>query len=384
MSDSEDGWDDEVTVIFRDIAQHAEKLNFENAEDVERFISKYGGRFTEKNSSDETILHYMAARAMSENSPQHRFLKFLLQKHGGSALLVVESGDGTPLHVALQRMANRKSNPVFVETALEFADSSSLQKALGLAGNVFGNNCLHHAIQYEFRSIMRLISKCPRELFCQPNANGNTPLHLAMALVIKEGMVLQKASVQQGAERKDETLLRWKNAGDDSRPRNEDARVKGSDTPKQKGDSVGKNFALPRINRALISNEAIANSSKSIQTGRERLVCVTNTFYLPDVVERLMSDPLIARNMLIHKNNPSQGGTVPARGPYQHRISQVLKSPSKHLRHVMREQSELSEETVIQHDLIASYIKSYCLRNLEREDVIRILYEKGEGTVVLL
>lgn len=109
-----------------------------------------------------------------------------------------------------------------------------------------------------------------------------------MALVIKEGMVLQKAGVQQGVQRKDETPFRWKNAGDDSRARNEDARVKGSDTPKQRGDSVGKNFALPLINRALISNEAIANSSKSIQTGRERLVSVTNTFYLPDVVERLM------------------------------------------------------------------------------------------------
>lgn len=50
----------------------------------------------------------------------------------------------------------------------------------------------------------------------------------------------------------------------------------------------------------------------------------------------------------------------------------------------MREQSELSEETVVQHDPIASYVKSYCLRNLERGDVIRVLYEKGEGTAVFL
>lgn len=394
MSDSDDGQDDEVTLGFRKITQRAQSLNFDDEKAVESFVSELGETFTERNDSEETILHYMAARAMSENSPQHRLLKLLLQQPKGSALLAMEHlEDGTPLHIALQRRSNRKPYPLFVETALEFAHFSSLQKALGLKNNAVGNNCLHHAIQYEFRSIMKLISKCPRELYWQPNTKGNTPLHLAMALYVKDKPIRQNTGEQRAGQRKDELSLKWKKDRGVSQTRNEAVRAKDSDSHKQRGDSEagGKNLTTQRISRAPTSSEIVSNSSKNMQAGRERPAASPNlpkpaasrisspsSFYLPDVVKRLLSDSVIARNMLIHKNYLGQGEVA----PYQYRIAQVLKNPDKHLRHMARPQTGQSDAVDIQHDPIAKYIKEYCLRNLEREDAIRILYEKGKGTLI--
>ena len=351
MSDSEDDWEDPGTATFRKITQHAQRLNFGNTEAVRSFVAEIEGITKEKSDSGETILHYLAARPMSEGSAQHKFLQLLLQNCDGSSLLIGGKDKDTPIHVALHRMPYRKSNPVFVETLLELANSEALQKALETANPGYRNTCLHHAIQYEFRSIMKLISKCPRELFSKPNANGDTPLHLAMVLAVKENLKQQKSGSQLGSLRKDESSGKWKNESEDAHPRVETPKVNGTETPRQKGDLATKNIALARVNATL------SNSAKNmLPSGREPLNATfpnmpnptpsrmgpVNSFYLPEVVKSLLSDQLIARNTLVHRNKSNQpvDETV-ARSPYQYRIDQVYQNQSKHLRHVVQQHGHL-------------------------------------------
>ncbi|KAL2862236.1 uncharacterized protein BJX67DRAFT_310853 [Aspergillus lucknowensis] len=396
MSDTEDEWDDETTLLFRTIMQQADEHNLDIEAQSAAFVKNYGSDFTKRNGREDSILHYMAKRPMQENSGQHRLLKFLLEKHNGSDLLKPNDDNQTPLHLGLKRGISNRTNPVFVDTVLALVPSRTLQNVLQECDSSMRSNCLHYAIKNQSPSAMSLIPRCPASLFTQQNVKGETPLHLAMELTIRQNRVPQRVPDSNPIPRMEQDAGKWRVEGDDSiLPAKDGLTTKFSEVQRQGGmrppSPHGKNLQNHKNGAQFIANSARnMHLSKNTAVGPGSVASVAtpkptpsqthpNSFYLPDVVESLLRDPLVARDTLILKTyaHPNQqGGTV---GPYQSRINHVTKQALKSQQSKQQSGDSQSVRKAVEQDPIVRFIKDYCLRNLEREDVIRILYEKDEG-----
>lgn len=388
MSDSEDDLDDGVTPLFKTITKQAEKYNFDIEDEKDHFVAEHGPNFTKLNGHGDSILHYMVKKTMREDDCQHRLLKLLLGLEKGPALLNPNDDKETPLHLVMNKEISRKtkSNQLFVDTVLTLLSSDSLKGILEECDSSLQNNCLHYAIKNQFPSAMSLIQKCPASLFTQQNIKGETPLHLAMELTIKGNRAPPKVADPTPLPRRKQDAGKWW-AGNDAK---DSFATTSSEVPPQKGEQGpalhGENVQNHKKNAENIANGSMNGGSGPSKPALKPAPSRTysNLFYLPDVVKGLLRDPAVARDTLVLKtrlgqnqNPPLSGSNV---GPYQSRINHITKQALK-LRHTKQESgdSPLAWKDVEQ-DPIVRFIKDYCLRNLEREDVIRILYEKDEGT----
>lgn len=371
----DDNDDDDATVseIFNSIFSCADKIGV--AADEARwntFGEEFKNDFAKNHKSRGTLLHVMAFEKKAPNHPRYELLKWLVRKR--PELLFEKDADNLcPLNSALEQ--KKTLNQPFVDAVLSVCNDETITKALKVP-NSGGNTCLHQAIKMELSSTMELIGKCSKmtEIFTVQNSDGNTPLHLAMVLTTSPGAKPTGSEDKGNGPRRDEVSHRKEglpvsNRGsiknEDPHPRSKDQGTKNKE-PASKNEDPSQDHKLTRRNTPLqdLSNTARKLGAEPGETGANSKRKRKNAFYLPEVVLSLLSR---SKDSMVKLNN--EGKT-----PYQYRLSEMTKKAGSN--------SPVSRILDVEEDEIVHIMKDYCLKNLEREEAIKVLYEKGKGNFI--
>jgi hypothetical protein len=398
--------DPEITRIYASIIEAGDGVNFANHEEVANFQNKFKDDFELKHDNHGTLLH----RIVERKPPREPFLRWLLANY--PQLLVAKQDDELlwPLHKALQKQS---WNPLFVEAVLECPNEEIVKEALELTGDK-DQNFLHLAIQKEFRSTRQFISKCSQKTFTQAAQDGNTPLHMAMGLYVIPG---NKPRELRGSDLLRDNLVgtpvRMRQAGrdlnSDKRPNSPESDVtlaknEGRQT-KNENDFMGKNNPALKDEYYQMKNKDFPPKSKEMQARPEESQTKSNSkvmrntaaqnlskintrialessvgidqalkrrrelFYLPYVVVSLIEakpDSMTMRN--------NAGYT-----PYQCRLRFLAKEASGLPMDQKADTRRKANTATAEDNIIAEDMKLYALRSMEREEVIKTLYENGKG-----
>jgi hypothetical protein len=371
-SDDENGSEKATIRAFRQVFDEVNKVDFKSDSQIQAFASKFAHTFERKHKVHGTLLHYMTEEPITLGCPRHRLLKLLLQDWP-QLLIEQDSEKNGPLHLALQKKKRRRE---FVETVLECGRDDIVTKAIGLC-NDRDDNCLHQAIKIEFRSTKQLILKCHQDILVKKNKDQQTPLHMAMELVVSS---------------------RHKPAGarDSNAFQSDPAQVKGKESSSPKEFLARNDDLLVGVGKAKYAQgkneDPTANISKLVKRGSALQGHVNDSvggganhtvetmafkskqrraFDLQEIVEGLIS-----RNGKSMSEKNGKGFT-----PYQYRLHVIKEKPSKFSAYKTQQQQggESTSEMAIEDDPIARYMKYYCLRNMDRKEAIEVLYEKGKG-----
>jgi hypothetical protein len=398
--------DPEITRIYASIIEAGERVNFANHEEVANFQNKFKDGFELKHDNHGTLLH----RIVERKPPREPFLRWLLANY--PQLLVAKQDDELlwPLHKALQKQT---WNPLFVEAVLECPNEDIVKEALELTGDK-DQNFLHLAIQKELRSTRQFISKCSEKTFTQPAQDGNTPLHMSMGLYVIPG--------NKPRELRDSNLLKDNIPGTPVRLRQavRELRTDRRPTTSEPDVTVAKNEGRPTKNESdsmektnpafkdeyyQTKNKDFPSKNKEFQTKTEESQTKSNSkvmrntvtqnllkintipvseasigtdqvikrrrelFYLPDVVVSLIEakpDSMTMRN--------NAGYT-----PYQCRLRFLAKEASGLPMDLKADTRRKASTATTDDNIIAEDMKLYALRSMEREEVIKTLYENGKG-----
>jgi hypothetical protein len=384
--------EDETNKELLEIINEGAKVDFSKEEEKKNFENAHAGEFDKRNNADRTILHCMTDFSIKAGSPRHDLLKWLI-KQWPRLLTMEDNNKKTPIHCALQgqnkgqgqKKGQKKVKAVFVETALECAGEDILQDALSRCDEK-NYNCLHLAIEAEFRSTELLISKSPTDVFKQQDlANGNTPLHLAMQLSVgdtksqveafKEARQAEADSTlekkKMGEKKREQEMQDWLTKEDVNRKTATSMQGRDGAIKSAEGSVSGDGgLIVPDVNRLQRRATGKLEALSPDVSEPPKQTAPLAAFYLPDIVEKLLlrcPDSLTVKNMA-------------RRTPYQERLNFVHKQ-SKSGSSESSDSGAIPTEPLVEKDIICQHLKHYCLREMDREQAIATLYESGKGDI---
>ncbi|KAI1825479.1 hypothetical protein F4861DRAFT_501270 [Xylaria intraflava] len=341
-----------------EILKAAAKTDFTNPSKAQDWGSQYKEKMAKKPGNQ--VLHVLAKKnswpedMMWEDHQIKAFLDWTLERYHG--LLEVKNDDQyTPLHLAIM-----SQNNAFVEAVLRNTRLVNLGTVLPETCQ-YGNS-LHVAIKYRLLSTDLMIDKCAQfsQMFTkgQPD-NGDTPLHSCMSMDLSEDGDEDDAGSEEGPDSED--------SDDDDDAQNlsldggDDDGVGGNDLQDTNhgGWPAPKNSAMPRLQRT----KSFAIQESAMQPAKA----------LAKVVELLIQK----HDSVLSLHNKAK------RTPYQERVFRLLKTVEPRLADAAERSKSAREETareIIAKDPIASYIRSYCVKNKEfsRDRIMEALYHPGQ------
>jgi len=337
-------------LILRDAA----KVDFKNEADAQAWNSKHKERLLRKNcnillllASDESVV-----KRWKEPERRRAFLRWVLGMHH-HLLEVTAQFQRTPLHMALY-----EGNSEFVEVVLEHDRLVNIRNVLPLSCHA--GNALHVALKSPYRSEMielieLLIKKCAeiKDMFVAGNReDGNCPLHICMSLDIQDD------------NGDDESDVGTDESGDDE-----------DDRDTEDGFMVSSPASRRRMGVIDGDGPADMKSPVAATQGPYGGDLKRRTTFIMDAFLKQRRDEMLKVVRLLIKANraallqKNEGG----RTPYQERIHQ-LRAMEIHQR-----SDEETMQRVITEDPVTDFIRSYCIRNMPRDEIIKCLYQPGQG-----
>ena len=374
--------DPDCTSTFVRMINEGEKLKWGDTRAETTFEEDFKHDFTRSHELDGSILHRLAVPPFKQQ--RLPLLKWLLGKFPDLLVAPPDDDEKLPVHKALEK----NFNPSFVEAVLDFADEDQARSAFE-AQDALKNNCLHLAILREFRSTRQLILKCSKKTFIEQNSDENTPLHLAMMLPVgykphvtsesdfKGSQATSPNLGLMGAEKgsRKEVKVNSSKSPASSAFKEEEVTLEKKDLKEMKDkqattkrEDEQSNSARKATRKATMNSDI--NASLQTPTGAQSCIKRREAFYLPDVVDSLIT---ANHNSMIKKNK--EGYT-----PYQCRL-RVLTEKSAGLPKLspQRKKAFVAPGAAEKEKMIADGMKLYALRKMDREAVLKVLYENGEG-----
>ena len=345
------------------ILQEAKDVDFRQKEEADSFKRKYNdyllGRI-DTGTSRDNILHVLADNKDRWTDERiQTFLDWLLKEYHG----LLEKKDKLGYAPLFRALLDDKH--AFVNAVLSFPGLKNLGAVLKLTCDK--GNILHVAIDNDSPFIKTIVEKCKSypAIFMQGDSDRDTPLHYAVATDVgqrdleavlrKHGLMAKDAPPTQLTA---EPFLPVRRVGTLSH---------GSRQPKQ--HILSPSDPTP-ADWTLVDGEP-RSASKGVQP--------------LEIVERLVEACPAA---LSHKNN--EGET-----PYRCREYMLRHSASVNdaLNRILDKASattdkatpeelhEIAFRQIFVEDPIASHIREYCMCNLARDEIMRCLYQPGQGEV---
>jgi hypothetical protein len=330
--------------LFRESLSATES---ELKQNLSAFESRFKAELVDQASKDKpNVLHLLARDKNSHerDADAEGFLKWVLKEQ----FVLLEKADQTaqtPLHVALG-----EANDSFVYWVLEAEDLPNIVKVLEMACPT--GNCLHLAVQHGFPGLEVIVNKCikSKQAFeSQENKESNTPLHVAMRFDEED----------EGVQRQLQRVLQELDT-EFTRPRRRTKREGLGIT-----NGTQPHPGLPSETRDIFNDHAEGDANGHSETRQSDL----------ETVKLLIKEGPAALEL---KNKCK-------RTPYQEREYALLKSPL--VNQLVKEFAgsdqgleERARRSILVKDPIASYIRSYCMRNSSsREQIMARLYRPGQG-----
>ena len=342
------------------VLKTAFKVNFCNAEEASEWDAKCKGKLTK---SGNHILHRLAERegdAEKWTAKQVKeFLDWVLGRYHHLLKERVGSENRNSLHSAIE-----KGNVDFVKAIVENRELINLGDVLSQVCAT--GNALHVAIRSQNRSIELielLVEKCAElsldKMFTAGGAadgvraKDNTPLHDCMSMDTK------KVDEEDEDDDDDDD-----DDGDDS-----DEGEEGDKELDDGGDAQDPNGGWTDLK----SPNAVA---------KHEFGPLIRAPTIKQGTPKERNDTLQLVKLLIEKHTPALMATNidetanERRTPYQERIHQ--------LRLLHSDKDEDGKAEMIAQDEVANYIREYCIRNLPRDQIMKCLYQRGQGKLASL
>jgi hypothetical protein len=374
----------------KEILSAALKTEFTNPAAAQEFESRYKEKMRKKPGNQ--IFHVLAkSSSLPENMqwPDRKvkeFLDWALERH--HALLEVKNDDQyTPLHLALM-----DRNTTFVDAVL--LNSKLINLAAVLLETCQYGNSLHVAIKYRLPSIKLMVEKSAQinKMFekGQPET-GNTPLHACMSMDMDE--------------HDDDSDVESEFDDDDD----EDSQSHSLPDPDHESETPSadehhhhhqelKNLGWVPIENGLGKRKPTHVELKHpTTTGRRESHALplqrAQSFMVPTITESTSRSIQLVQ-LLIQKHHAIlwQHNTA-KRTPYQERIHRLRTSKAIENELAKAEKTGLEDKAaareellqrIVAKDPIASYIRSYCVKEFPRDRIMACLYQPGQGTFQLI
>lgn len=340
---------DYLKVILRDAAQ----LDFENEADAQAWNSKHKERLLRSNCKILFLLLTDEKVVKRWEDPERRrtFLRWVLGMHH-HLLEVTDEYDMTPLLKALF-----EGNFEFVEVVLEHQGLVNIRSVLSYDCLSTGN-ALHAALKAQYRSIELfelLVERCAeiKDMFVACTPKHGSPLHICMSMDI------------QG-----------ESGGDDSEDGSEGLEDEDEDRDTEDGFVLSSPVSRRRMGAADGDGPADLNSPVAGMQGMQGLHgnLKRRTTFVVDVLDDRREEMLTATRLLIKANQAALlQKNEEGRTPYQERIYQLQKME------IHQQLDEGAMQLVITEDPVTDFIRSYCIRNMPRDHIIKCLYQPGQG-----
>lgn len=355
------------------IIEAAWEVNFLDGNQSQTFEYLYKEKWVTRKSGKDSILHYLAnngAKLPDSDIKIPQFLRWILGKYYG-LLETKDAKDYTPLHSALT-----ENNISFVNAVLNHEPRlRNLDKVL-LESCQFGNS-LHLAIKFKLpvdniKQMIEICSDADKLLVSDKGKDGNTPLHTVMDLADDEDP----------------------NDGDDSESsRNnssEDEDDGGTvDSQEQSGYLDALNAARPPDNNTLFRSNKTAQGLQRSYSWRRPEDNESAAPKQPNSTHTAsaLSVQKIVEMLVLKNDSVLQKQNVSKRTPYQERIHLLWKSfasssPEAENASHIDEKSALRDakfREVVAKDPVADFIRSYCVREFSRDNIMTCLYQPGHG-----
>lgn len=385
-------------VDFGNVAA-AQEFGSQFKEDIDRLSKK----------TDDQFLHILAKKNDwpdgMEWTPQHvkQFLDWALGSQGGHHnILECKNKDNyTPLHLALI-----EGHTAFVDAILDNPRLATLNLGSVLPETCQWGNSLHVAIKYklEMRPMESLINNSKRftKMFTTGDPqHSNTPLHMCMMDMedYKQDGSDDEAESEEDSDGFDEddhssTSSHTEDSDRDHTRQDWVAVTTEPHVPSTLVDPrspVGASRRLSHVIAPLVKQKSFLAPKASISTSRSH-----------DIVKLLIQ----SQATILTQTNKNK------RTPYQERMHQLEKHHSAALQKATDSANDIFKmqiekvgtgldklttekltvdggiaarenllQQIVADDPIASYIRSYCVRNFSRDRIMECLYHSGQGMI---
>ncbi|KAI0436566.1 hypothetical protein F4803DRAFT_541811 [Xylaria telfairii] len=314
----------------KEILSAAAKTDFTKPDKAQEWGIRYKENMAKKPGNQ--ILHLLAKRnwpddMVWEDHQIKEFLNWTLERHHN--LLQIKDGDQyTPLHLAIMN-----HNDIFVEAVL--LNTKLMNLGTILAETCQYGNSLHVAIKYRLLSTELMIDKCAQfsQMFAKGRPDNNdTPLHSCMSMDLNE-------------EDGDEDDLE-------------------SDTGSY--DVSDGNLQDAKNQGCVVSNDDAMGLSPPSRT---------KSFRIPPAHEFAMQSAKVVELLIQKHDSVLSVHNKEKRTPYQERVFRLLEKAQ-----ISKTADEEAARKIIANDPIASYIRSYCVKNRKfpRDRIMESLYHPGQ------
>lgn len=287
-----------------------------------------------------------------------------------------------PLHVALVQ-----DNVAFVNAVLKFPKLMNLATILA-AEDKEGNhgNAIQIAVRYSLSSIEPLVDRCYNspELFGNEKKEVQTPLHKCMSLDLSS----QEDDRNHESDSGENSSTGSSDDSDDSslnensaKPNNRDGTYSsGSLRNRQMGNSSvrqsGNSSKTPKISDIL-------KAVKKLVRGCDSVLWYRNAGGRTPYLERLHHLEQDAGKKFLDREAQKKLSKQESRqnDPEEEAHKEILEQESHQNDLVEARKNDFEQflHNIIANDEIASFIRSYCIRNFSRDKIMESLYYVGEG-----
>ncbi|KAI8281063.1 hypothetical protein K4K60_004436 [Colletotrichum sp. SAR11_57] len=338
----------------KEILTAALKTDFNDEEQAGAFESKYKSKWEKKSASN--ILCVLARKDEWEKDRSFKwtdektgeFLAWILKSYHTLLEVKEKTYQMSPLHLALMQ-----DHTAFIEAVLSFPKLMNINQVLIEKGQQ--GNALHIAVDKTSSSLERLVQKCAQSVTmftCKHPGTGNTPLHACMSVDLDAEINDGDSESEDGDE-------------DGSSVASQDQ----SSGPSDDEDEINKSTLRLMVRGSL--NQRGGQSTKILEG-------LSPTDKVLSAVKKLID----SHHRVLFSYN------LQNRTPYQERLYQLQKANAteKGSQQTSKPGSGQDETAVdlsglqkaIAEDQIASYIRSYCVKNFARDDVMKCLYTTGK------
>lgn len=304
-----------------------------------------------------------------DNQKLRQFLDWILESHH-DLLENKNEYNYTPLHLAPMHR-----HTVFVDAVLQNRKLMNLGKVLSEACP--HGNSLHLAIKHrlDIDLIKLMVDKCAQMIAQDQGADGNTPLHACMSMDIDR----EESEAESESDEGDE----------DDQDRETEA------AEEQDHVQDAKNLGWIPVDTGTVKRKPTHVELKSPTTTQRRpshtLPLQQLSIMVPAAREDVSYSVRRVVELLVQKHDSVLTSyNTENRTPYQERIHQLQLLDHVGAELTKAEQAAPDDEKaaareaavrrIVSKDPVASYIRSYCVRNFPRDKIMTCLSHPGQGT----
>lgn len=354
-------------------------LDLRAESDFERFVSTRVSYLGESTSAthDTTLLHMIVEDVTEKRMERYqRLVDYLLDKHP-SLVKRRDGNDVTPMFLAI----NNKRYAL-IRAMCNRIPESEMDSILSIRSNSI--NCIHKAIIKGFRAekVIPLIAVAGQDTLCARDGEGKTPLHLAVQY--DRCTESQLEVVRKLVERCDEALNVTMNAPRCFSPYQYHIDTCAEAERKRANEKSLRDHDTERL-EAYSSAETRAECRASPAAENGSLSKVDS------------SHSIVSKEQISPNLTPAKGGVRPF-GIFKHlntrdrdeisdpelRVSDKVTSKasiSNKLKEKHKEKDVVTEDTV---GAIENYLKLYCMRHMQADQIIDFLYGGDQGISILI